>query len=63
MHVDGSSNLRGSGAGIVLEGPIDLVLEYLLRFKFQTSNNQAEYEALVVKMKLAKEIGIIHLLV
>ena len=27
LHVDGSSNLRGAGAGIVLEGPNDTLIE------------------------------------
>ena len=32
--VDGSFNLKGSGAEIVLEGPGDLILEYSLCFNF-----------------------------
>jgi len=47
LSVDGSSNLKGSGAGIVLEGPGDLLIEQSLRFEFKASNNQAEYEALI----------------
>ena len=34
LYVDGSSNLKGSGAGIILEGPGDLTLEYSLCFNF-----------------------------
>ena len=34
LSMDGSSNLKGSGVGIVLEGPSDLVLEYSLCFNF-----------------------------
>jgi len=47
LHVDGSSNKKGSGAGIVLEGPENFLIEITLRLEFKTSNNQAEYEALV----------------
>ena len=54
LHVDGSSNLKGSGARFVLEGPGNFVLEYFLSFNFQASNNQAEYKALIAGMKLAK---------
>lgn len=61
--MDGSSNLKVSGVGIVLEGPSDMVLEYSLCFNFQASNNQAEYEALIVGMRLAKEVRVTHLLV
>ena len=29
--------------------------EYALRFNFKTSNNQAEYEALLASLKITKE--------
>jgi len=57
LSVDGSSNLKGSGAGIILEGPRDVLIEQSLRFEFKASNNQAEYEALIVGMNLAAETG------
>jgi len=63
LSVDGASNLRGSGAGIVLEGPEGVLIEQSLRFAFKASNNQAEYEALIAGMLLAKEMGITRLLV
>ena len=47
IFVDGSSNKKGSGAGIVLEGPGNFHLEMALKFEFKTSNNQAEFEALI----------------
>ncbi|GAU22916.1 hypothetical protein TSUD_326890 [Trifolium subterraneum] len=58
LSVDGSSNLRSSGAGVVLEGPEGVFIEQSLRFAFKASNNQAEYEALIVGMKLAKEMEV-----
>ena len=57
LSVDGSSNQQGSGVGIVLEGPNGLLIEQALRFAFKASNNQAEYEALIAGMLLAKEMG------
>jgi len=57
LSIDGSSNQQGSGAGVILEGPNGLLIEQALRFAFKASNNQAEYEALIVGMLLAKEIG------
>ncbi|XP_020417977.1 uncharacterized protein LOC109948691 [Prunus persica] len=47
LFVDGSSNAQGCGAGLVLVSPDKVALEYALRFKFQASNNEAEYEALL----------------
>ena len=63
LSVDGASNLKGSGAGIVLGGPEGVLIEQSLRFSFKASNNQAEYEALIAGMLLAKEMGITRLLV
>jgi ribonuclease HI len=61
LSVDGSSNKRGSGAGIVLEGPDGIQIEQSLRFNFKASNNQAEYEALIAGMSLAAEMEAKHL--
>lgn len=57
LYVDGASRRDACGAGIVLEGPNGFLLEHSLLFKFKTSNNQAEYEALVVGLELAKDMG------
>lgn len=57
LSVDGASNVKGSGAGIVLEGPDGLLLEQSLHFGFKASNNQVEYEAMIAWMNLAKEMG------
>jgi len=57
LSVDRSSNQQGNGAGIVLEGPNGLLIEQAPRFAFKASNNQAEYEALITGMLLAKEMG------
>jgi len=58
LHVDGSSNKKGSEAGIVLEGPENFQVEMALRLEFKTSNNQAEYEALIAGLFLAKDMGV-----
>ncbi|XP_052726197.1 uncharacterized protein LOC128194674 [Vigna angularis] len=58
LSVDGSSDKRGGGAGVVLEGPGGLVIEQAITFKFPASNNQAEYEALIAGLSLAREFTI-----
>ncbi|XP_057449686.1 uncharacterized protein LOC130740961 [Lotus japonicus] len=63
LFVDGSSNDSGSGAGVTLQGPGELVLEQSLRFQFKASINQAMYEALIAGLKLAIEVQIDSLLV
>ncbi|XLT39608.1 hypothetical protein HN873_070900, partial [Arachis hypogaea] len=57
LYVDGSSNKTGSGAGIILVDKRGTQIEVSLRFEFPASNNQAEYEALIAGLKLAKEVG------
>ncbi|XP_020412892.1 uncharacterized protein LOC109947359 [Prunus persica] len=56
LFVDGSSNAQGCGAGLVLISPDKVALEYALSFKFQASNNEAEYEALLAGLRLVKEM-------
>ncbi|XP_068487020.1 uncharacterized protein [Phaseolus vulgaris] len=57
LSVDGSSNQQGSGARIILERPNGVLIEQALCFTFKASNSQAEYEALIAGMLLAKEMG------
>ncbi|KAI5350813.1 hypothetical protein L3X38_003704 [Prunus dulcis] len=57
LHVDGSANQQGCGAGLVLTTPDGLKIEYALRFAFRTSNNEAEYEALLAGLLLAKSMN------
>jgi len=63
MYVDGSSNAKGSRAGIVLEFDLGILLEQSLRFEFPTSNNQAKYEACLVGLMTAKELGAQHIVI
>jgi len=58
LNVDGSSNIKGSGVGVILEGQNQITLEQAIPFNFETSNNQAEYEVLIVGLKLAHEMGV-----
>jgi len=57
LYVDDSSNKTTCGAGVVLEGPGDLLLEQVLQFGFKATNNQAEYEALLVGLNLTYDMG------
>jgi ribonuclease HI len=58
MYFDGSKRVQGVGAGVVLISPQGDKLKYILRMSFpQASNNEAEYEALLHGMKMAKACG------
>ena len=41
LYVDGVSNVKGSEAGIILEGPDTITLEQALELNFRASNNEA----------------------
>ena len=53
LSLDGAANAHGSGAGLILTSPNGIDVEYALRFGFHASNNEAEYEAVIVKLNLA----------
>ena len=58
LRIDGSSNVNGNGAGVVLESLMGEKGRYALRLQFPASNNEAEYKALIVGLRLAKEMGL-----
>ncbi|GKV49673.1 hypothetical protein SLEP1_g56411 [Rubroshorea leprosula] len=58
LYVDGSSNNKGSGAGAVLTRPDSFRSEHALKFNFQATNNVAEYEALLLGLRLAAELKV-----
>ncbi|CAL2276705.1 unnamed protein product [Prunus armeniaca] len=57
LHVDSSANQQGCGAGLVLTTLDGCKVEYALRFNFRTFNNEAEYEALLAGLRLAKSMS------
>ena len=59
LYTDGASNDRCSGAGVVLETPEGRSICYALKFDFRATNNEAEYEALLAGLKLARDLRII----
>ena len=54
--MDGSSKSGGSRASLVLQGPHNAKISYALKFGFNASNNEAEYEALVSDLTLARTL-------
>ncbi|XP_024016325.1 uncharacterized protein LOC112089802 [Eutrema salsugineum] len=60
LHADGSSSHKGFGVRIRLKSPEGEVIEQSFRLGFPASNNEAEYEALIAGLRLAKGIGAEH---
>ena len=56
--MDGSSNENVSGAGMIFISSEGHRFHSTLRFRFEASNNEAEYEALIFGLHLATDIGV-----
>ena len=50
-------NQRGSRVGLALISPEKITIEKSLRLSFLTTNNEAEYETLLVGMNMVQKIG------
>ena len=55
--MDGSSMLHVGGIGVVLKSLEADKLKHKVRLHYQTTNNEAEYEALLKRLELAKSLG------
>ena len=58
LSTDGASNSVGARIGVVLEAPFGFKIEEERRLNFQATNNEAEYEALIYSLGLAKHLGV-----
>jgi ribonuclease HI len=58
MYFDGSSSKEGFGDGIVLISPAQDVITLSYKMEFETTNNIAEYEVLVLRLRAAKDMAI-----
>lgn len=58
LFVNGSATLERGDASLLLKGPNQQVHEQVLRFEFKISNNEAEYEALLSRLWLTRELQV-----
>jgi ribonuclease HI len=61
MFFDGASSKEGAGAGVVFISPKKSTFRYSFTLKFSCTNNIAEYEALLLGLKVASHHGIKNL--
>ncbi|GJT48928.1 reverse transcriptase domain-containing protein [Tanacetum coccineum] len=61
LFLDGPSYADGSRAGLILTNPKGAEFTYALRFSFEATNNEAEYEALIAGLRIAEEMGVKNL--
>uniref|UniRef100_A0A2N9H9Y5 Uncharacterized protein n=1 Tax=Fagus sylvatica TaxID=28930 RepID=A0A2N9H9Y5_FAGSY len=57
IDIDGSSVKGAGGVGAVFKTPEGHLLKHSTRLQYPTTNNEAEYEALLTGLRIAKELG------
>ena len=55
--MDGAVNQWGAGVGLVLVSPEKITIEKSLRLGFSATNNETEYEALLMGMVMVQKMG------
>ena len=58
MYFNGSLMKKGTGMGLVFVSPLEVCIRYMVRIHFPSSNNVAEYEALINGLRIVIELGI-----
>ncbi|GJZ36801.1 reverse transcriptase domain-containing protein [Tanacetum coccineum] len=61
LFTDGSSCVDECGAGVILTDLEGIEFTYALRFQFEATNNEAEYEALIAGLQIAEKMGVQNL--
>ncbi|GJX28966.1 reverse transcriptase domain-containing protein [Tanacetum coccineum] len=61
LFTDGSSCIDGSRAGLILANPEGVKFTYAMRFRFEATNNEVEYEALIAGIWIAEQMGVKNL--
>ncbi|XP_065616445.1 uncharacterized protein LOC136061919 [Quercus suber] len=57
VYVDGAVNQKGSSVGLVLTSPEKIVIENSIRLNFTATNDEAEYETLLIGMAMVRRMG------
>ena len=58
MYFDGLLMKKGTDMGLVFVSPLGVHMRYMVRLHFPSSNNAAEYEAIINGLHIAIELGI-----
>jgi ribonuclease HI len=58
MYFDGVCRRSGAGAGIVFVTPYEAIIPYSFTLTSALSNNAAEYEALIIGLEMAQNMGL-----
>jgi ribonuclease HI len=61
MYFNGSMMKIGAGAGLLFISPLGVHMRYVIWVHFAASNNIAEYEALIMGLRIAIKLRVRHL--
>nr|GEY78614.1 reverse transcriptase domain-containing protein [Tanacetum cinerariifolium] len=61
LFTDGSSYTYGFGTGLIITNPEGMKFTYALRFRFDATNNEAKYKALIDGLKIAEQMVVKNL--
>nr|GFB64424.1 reverse transcriptase domain-containing protein [Tanacetum cinerariifolium] len=61
LFTDGAASSDGSGAGLMLIDPEGKEYTYSIHFRFETTKNEAEYEALLAGLRISQEMELTSL--
>ncbi|GJR46181.1 reverse transcriptase domain-containing protein [Tanacetum coccineum] len=61
LFTDGSSCIDGSRAGLIWTNLEGVEFTYAMRFRFEATNNEVEYEALIAGLRIAEQMGVKNL--
>ena len=57
INTDWSSTQKGGEVGVIITSPQEDVLKYGVQLKFAITNNESEYEALLIGLGIAQALG------
>jgi ribonuclease HI len=60
LFFDGSACREGQGVGIILISSRGVIFEQSVRLEYFCTNNQAEYEAILLGLQILSSIGMKH---
>ena len=57
LKIDGPSTDKSAGAGVVITSPFSIKIALSFTLDFECTNNQVEYEALIIDLEILQDLG------
>ena len=63
IQTDSSLAQKRAGVGVVITNPDGEILKYGVQLRFPATNNEVEYEGILMGLRLGKALGVKNLLI